>query len=146
MHWIEKVYYYLHGRYGRFDELSKVLLLVGLLVTGLSNFFDITILVYVGIGLAAFGLLRPTSKDKVKRQEELAGYYRMKRKASQSVNNIRHFFTRMKPSAFSKKKSTQQADKAIIACPNCGQKLRIPTGKTLQITCQSCKFEFRQKT
>lgn len=35
---------------------------------------------------------------------------------------------------------------SIIACPNCAQKLRIPYGRALDVTCSSCKSQFLVKS
>jgi uncharacterized RDD family membrane protein YckC len=37
-------------------------------------------------------------------------------------------------------------DKKIISCPRCSQKTRVPSNKELEITCPSCKFQWREKT
>ena len=35
-------------------------------------------------------------------------------------------------------------DYKIVACHNCGQKLRIPANKTIIVTCPRCKFIFTE--
>lgn len=37
-------------------------------------------------------------------------------------------------------------DKKIISCPRCSQKTRVPSNKELEITCPSCKFQWRERT
>lgn len=37
-------------------------------------------------------------------------------------------------------------EKKIISCPRCSQKTRVPSNKELEITCPSCKFQWREKT
>jgi len=37
-------------------------------------------------------------------------------------------------------------DKVVISCPRCNQKTRVPSNKELEITCPSCKFQWREKT
>lgn len=43
---------------------------------------------------------------------------------------------------------TDETDTAttIVGCTNCQQKLRVPIGKVLDITCPNCKRVFRQET
>lgn len=42
----------------------------------------------------------------------------------------------------SKYENTRTPDKVVIDCPSCHQKLRVPGGKRLQVTCTRCKTDF----
>ena len=64
------------------------------------------------------------------------------------VNNFRkdqiyEFFRKRKPT-YVNAKIVSETYRAIIACKQCGQKLRIPVSgnKTLLITCPKCKHDF----
>ena len=39
-----------------------------------------------------------------------------------------------------------QEQMAVISCPKCGQKLRVPSGKDLMVSCSSCRHQFRFKS
>ena len=47
---------------------------------------------------------------------------------------------------FSSKESNQEIDlatlKVIIQCPKCGQKLRVPNNKKIEISCKSCQHKW----
>ena len=42
--------------------------------------------------------------------------------------------------------SSDKESKAIVKCPSCERSLKVPTGKTLNITCPVCKHKFQCKT
>src|SRR5699024_1366886 len=152
MHWIERIYYYFKGRYGRFDELTKFLIVSGFILLALATIFSTSILSYMGVALISYGMLRPASKEIPNRQKELASYMKAKRKFQEITGKVTGTFNRKPRNKTSKRRlnkvrpSTSSLNKVIIECPNCGQKLRAPRGKTLKITCQSCEFQFKQRT
>lgn len=151
MKWIERTYYYLQGRYGRFDEFTKFLLLVGIIVFAINGLVNTWILNSIGIGFIAYGLLRPASKEVDNRRKELRTYLGVKEKVMTTFNRGSRKFSNAKTRGFKnpfKRKNTQNSAvvKVVVHCPNCQQKLRVPTGKTLNIKCSSCQYQFQQRT
>ena len=45
-----------------------------------------------------------------------------------------------------KASASLQEERVIISCPNCTQKLRVPSGHVLRINCKSCGMHFEMKT
>lgn len=43
-------------------------------------------------------------------------------------------------------RSQRAGDQSIIECPKCSQRLRVPAGQLLDITCATCSKKFRQQT
>src|SRR5699024_1401338 len=152
MHWIERIYYYFKGRYGRFDEFTKFLIVSGFILLALATIFSTSILSYMGVALISYGVLRPASKEIPNRQKELASYMQAKRKFQKITDKITGIFNRKTRKKTSKRRinnvrsSTSSINKVIIECPHCGHKLRAPRGKTLKITCQHCMFQFKHPT
>lgn len=155
MKWLENIFYYFQGRYGRFDEFSKALAFLGLVAFALYYLTGFRLLIYLGGGLVAYGVLRPTSKRINAREKELFAYQNFKEKVTSAFNGTKHFFSRVKPKKARnpesqvKEAQTSQStpqETRIIHCPNCQQKLRVPRGKTLVITCQQCDHRFKQST
>lgn len=151
---IKRVYFYFEGRYG-IDEFTKFLLAAGL-AFGILNFFSSgQFFSLVGIGLIAYGSLRPMSKEKRNRQKELEIYYKAKRnvvngyrKIERVMNTVtdkvKSLFGRKNYTSFTEVKETNA--KTIIACPNCGQKLRVPKNKKINIRCNKCHQTFMKQT
>jgi hypothetical protein len=50
------------------------------------------------------------------------------------------------PGAPPKRESADVETKVIVQCPHCAQKMRVPAGKTGQITCPACKNSFAAET
>lgn len=143
MKWLEKIIFYFSGRYGN-DELSKFLSLSGLIVIVLAMFMSNQLVSLIGVGLAAYGFLRIVSKEKENRRKELSIYIKIKTKIVNFFNGIKNLFTKKNKS---KSKSREMSrGKAVVSCPNCSQKLRVPKGKTLTITCSNCQHKFTKKT
>lgn len=158
MKWIEKIYYYFKGRYGRLDEFSKALVVTGLVVLALHYLLLSRWLGYIGIGFIAYGLLRPASKEIENREKELFAYQKFKGKLASIFRPVGDFFSRKKtktsaykagrPSQSSYRKSSKATpvETSIVYCPHCQQKLRVPRGKTLMVTCTNCGHRFKQTT
>lgn len=133
MQWIKKILFYMKGRYG-YDELSKLLFIVGLLLGVLSNFMEGNILSIIGIAFIAFGALRIVSKEKTNRYKELQAYIKIK-----STITTRYYKM--------KNRWAQRKVYKITKCPNCKQKVRVPRNKKkIRITCPSCQNKFVKKT
>lgn len=133
MEWIQKILFYMKGRYG-YDELSKALFIIGLLLGVLSNFIGGQIVSAIGIAVLAFGALRILSREKTKRNKELQVYLKWKQTILTRYYKLKNRWAQRK--AFTIKK-----------CPNCKQKVRVPRKKKkIRITCPSCQTKFIKKT
>ncbi|WP_343756785.1 hypothetical protein [Alkalibacterium iburiense] len=133
MEWIQKILFYMKGRYG-YDELSKALFIIGLLLGVLSNFIGGQIVSAIGIAVLAFGALRILSREKTKRNKELQVYLKWKQTILTRYYKLKNRWAQRK--AF-----------AIKKCPNCKQKVRVPRkNKKIRITCPSCQTKFIKKT
>lgn len=148
MKWIENIYYYFKGRYGRLDEFSKALIVVGLVVLALYYILRAQLLGFVGVGFIAYGLLRPASKEVETREKELFTYQKVKAKLASIFRPMGNFFSRQKTTSTRRNQSakTTPVETRIVYCPNCQQKLRVPRGKTLMVTCTKCSHRFKQYT
>lgn len=133
----EKLIRFMQGRYG-VDQLSKFLLIVGLIVVVLSSFFPavaVSMVFYLlGWVLVIYCYFRVFSRNVPKRYAEnqafLAKTYR-----------IRAFFQ--------KQKNIWQQRKVyhIYTCPSCKQKIRIPRGKgKIEVRCPKCGTTFIKKS
>lgn len=133
MNWIKKILFYMNGRYG-YDELSKLLIISGLVLGIIANFAGGIWVSAIGTALIAYGGLRILSKDKTNRYRELQKYLKIKQKVQLTYRKNRNRWVQRK--AFK-----------IIKCPNCKQKVRVPRGKKkIRVTCPSCKQTFIKKT
>lgn len=133
MQWITKLLFYMKGRYG-YDELSKVLIMFGLIIGVFSNFSDGFLLTVVGLASIAYGGLRIVSTEKGNRRKELQQYIKVKQSFLSRYRKLRNRWIQRK--AFK-----------ITKCPTCNQKIRVPRGrKKIRITCPSCKQQFVKKT
>ncbi|MCC5889301.1 MAG: hypothetical protein JJU01_01950 [Alkalibacterium sp.] len=133
MQWLQKMLFYMNGRYG-YDEFSKFLIILGLIFGIISNFAGGLWVSAIGIAIIAFGVLRIVSKEKNNRYKELTKYLAIKHK-------IQHVYRRYN------NRWVQRKAYKFVKCPNCKQKLRIPRGKKkLKVTCPSCKQSFIRKS
>lgn len=133
MQWLQKILFYMNGRYG-YDEFSKFLIILGLVFGIVSNFAGGVWVSAAGIAIIAFGVLRIVSKEKNNRYKELTKYLAVKYK-------VQHVYRK------GKNRWVQRKAYKFVKCPNCKQKLRIPKGKKkLKVTCPSCKQSFIRKS
>ncbi|TVP90978.1 hypothetical protein [Alkalibacterium sp.] len=133
MQWLQKMLFYMNGRYG-YDEFSKFLIILGLIFGIISNFAGGLWVSAIGIAIIAFGVLRIVSKEKNNRYKELTKYLAIKHK-------IQHVYRKYN------NRWVQRKAYKFVKCPNCKQKLRIPRGKKkLKVTCPSCKQSFIRKS
>lgn len=133
MQWISKLMFYMKGRYG-YDELSKVLIIFGLILGIVNNFFGGIILTVIGLASISFGGLRILSKERGNRRKELQQYINVKQRFFSKYRKIRNRWA-------------QRNVYKITKCPNCKQKIRVPKGKKkIRITCSTCQHKFIKKT
>jgi len=129
----EKLARFMQGRYG-VDELSKVLMYVGLVVIVLSMLTRWNILTLIGWAVLIIVYVRMFSKNHTRRYAENQKYL-------QYINKIKGFFRR--------KKSHMEQRKThhIYACPSCKQKIRAPKGKgKIEISCPKCHTKFVKRS
>jgi len=151
---LKRVYFYFEGRYG-VDEFTKFLIVTGLAFGVLNFFSDGQLFSLIGVGLIAYGGLRPMSKETKNRQKELGVYHRIKKRVMTMYKKIEHVINKMIDkikSIFGRKKYTNYKEvkkpstKIIVSCPNCGQKLRVPKNKKVNINCNNCHYQFTKQT
>ena len=143
MKWLEKIYFYLHGRYGRIDGFSKFLVLLAILLLALSNLLSTRLAFYLGLALLAYASLRPLSKETANRRKEEAIYQDVKGQVKSFGRKLQAFFNSGKKRAQSSQtEPIRPNDKTVIICPKCQQKLRVDEGKKLRITCPKCGTVF----
>ena len=53
---------------------------------------------------------------------------------------------RRQPAAFPTDRSTLDAERVVVPCPNCGAGLRLPTGRRGTVSCPRCRTDFEART
>lgn len=121
------------GRYGT-DQLSLTLLIIGMVLTFISNAFDLNLLVSLTYIIFLVCLFRIMSKNISARRKEnykFLKYY-----------NPAMAWTKAKYNAIKSSK-----DYKYFNCPNCKKHLRAPRGKgKISVTCPKCGTKFIQKS
>lgn len=127
---LRKFKLFMRGRYGH-DELNSVImilylisiLLVYVVRTSLLN----RILLILAMFFAIVLIFRTFSKNIYQRSKENEQYLKLKEKFIQ--------------------KRDQPKGPVIVTCPNCSQKLRVPSGKgKIEIKCGRCGHKFTKRT
>lgn len=133
----EKIIRFMQGRYG-VDQLSKFLLIVGLVVVLVSAFLGnnpIALILYlIGWIFVIYCYFRVFSRNVSKRYSENQTFLA-------KTYGIRNFFQ--------KQKNIWQQRKVyhIYTCPSCKQKIRIPKGKgKIEVRCPKCGITFIKKS
>ena len=123
---------FMAGRYGT-DQFNLFLIVLSLILEVVSMFvagFAMSLIALVPLG---FSFFRMFSRNIQARSAE--NY-----KFLSAVSRIRSWFQRTKDRA-------KDHDHRYFACPECGQKVRVPKGVgTISITCPNCHHKFRKKT
>ena len=128
----EKLIRFMQGRYG-VDQLSKFILILGLVAVVVSAVFDdaLSLSMYIlGWLLVIYCYFRVFSRNIPKRYAENQAYLA-------KTYKIRTFF--------GKQKNIWQQRKThhIYTCPSCKQKIRIPKGKgKIEVRCPKCGTTF----
>ncbi len=121
------------GRYGT-DQLTLALLITGMLLTFISNAFDLNLLVSLTYIIFFICIYRTMSKDISARRKENNKFLK--------YWNPVMAWTKSKYNVFKSSK-----DYKYFKCPNCKQELRAPRGKgKISVTCQKCNTKFTQKS
>lgn len=122
----------MQGRYGS-DQLSFFLLGFYVLLYLLSLVLNNSLLSFLSLVLAAYGLWRMLSRNVTRRRAENAKFLTM------AGPTIAWFKLR--------RAKLRDKDHRYFKCPNCGQHLRVPRGKgKMTISCRNCGVSFDEKT
>lgn len=132
----EKLIRFMQGRYG-VDQLSKFLLILGLVVVVISALFDsrVSLILYIlGWVLVIYCYFRVFSRNIPKRYAENQAFL-------SKTYKIRTFFQKQK-NIWQQRKTHH-----IYTCPSCKQKIRIPKGKgKIEVRCPKCGTTFIKKS
>lgn len=132
----EKFIRFMQGRYG-VDQLSKFLLILGLIVVVISALFNsrVSLILYIlGWLLVIYCYFRVFSRNIPKRYAENQAYLA-------KTYKIRAFFQKQK-NIWQQRKTHH-----IYTCPSCKQKIRIPKGKgKIEVRCPKCGATFIKKS
>lgn len=133
LRWRKKAQRFLQGRYARFDELNRTLLLTSV-VLALINIFTgylwVRLLILITV---AYVYYRFFSKHIHPRLNENQWFILRKQRLMQKVH------------AFRKRHLTQK-EYRYFKCPKCQQSLRAPKGRgTIKVTCSNCQNQFIKK-
>lgn len=120
------------GRYGS-DELSLVLLVVGIVLSMLSSIFRLGLLHLLSLAIYVFALFRMFSRNTGKRRAENAKFVGAWHGC---ISSIKQFINRMK----------NMRKYKYFKCPECHSRLRLPrkVGE-VTVTCGKCHHAFKQK-
>ena len=132
----EKLIRFMQGRYG-VDQLSKFLLILGLVVVVISALFNsrVSLILYIlGWVLVIYCYFRVFSRNIPKRYAENQAFL-------EKTYKIRMFFQKQK-NIWQQRKTHH-----IYTCPSCKQKIRIPKGKgKIEVRCPKCGATFIKKS
>lgn len=129
----DKLLRFMQGRYGT-DQLSRFMMIFGLILLFISTIFPIKIIYLLSIILIIFSYYRIFSKNFQKRHRENEWFLK-------HFSSVYHFFPNLK------RKLNRNKYYHIYKCPKCKQKIRIPKGKgKIQIKCPKCGDEFIKKS
>lgn len=121
-----------YGRNGS-DELASAVVTVAIVIILIDLFANTHWLNWVGLLLLAYAWFRISSKNITARARENS-------LALSKAGTIVRFLAN--PFAAAK----ENKNYVHLACPHCGQKVRIPRGKgKVRITCPACKTRFEGK-
>jgi predicted RNA-binding Zn-ribbon protein involved in translation (DUF1610 family) len=124
---------FMAGRYGP-DHLNTALIIFALLLSFISRFAILSLLVYLSYLLIILTVFRFLSRNIQKRRAENDKFLRLYWPIKQK---IKAFFSSLKSRKTHK----------FFKCPSCSNLLRVPRGKgKLQITCPKCGERFIRKT
>lgn len=126
--WKLKIMKFMQGRYGHFDALGKMLIIIALIVLLLSSSFR-----WVAYVLLIAAYYRFFSKKIYVRANENKKYLVFQ-------NKVTNFF-KQKKEMFQHRKTH-----VYFRCPECKQQLRAPKGKgNIKVTCSNCHHQFVKK-
>ncbi len=121
------------GRYG-FDQFSRALVIVSLLLSVITTLTRIDGLVIVAYIPIVYALYRAFSRDIQKRSKENVGFMRYFGDFRGKLNHLKLWLVGTKTHKY-------------YTCSKCKQTVRVPRGKgKIAITCPKCKAEFIRRT
>lgn len=127
----EKMQAWMYGRYG-FDELSKFLTIIALVLVLLSGF--IPLFSPIALVLLIWSMVRTYSRNIVKRQKERDAYLRFTGKFKQFFKSRKNMWRDRKTHRYYK-------------CPICKAYLRVPKGRgKIEISCPKCNNKIIRTT
>ena len=128
------------------DNLSKAMILIGAIMFALGGY----IIKMFGLAIFIYAIYRSMSRNNIARKRESVFFDKMISNATKYINNAKNNIFRGKKSTNFKNPIINIKDRmvnAIVKCPYCNQKLRLPKGKgNIIVTCASCKNEFKIRT
>jgi len=131
--WQNKIIQFMRGRYGVFDPLNKMLLILTAALIIFNVFITIPLVNLLPLLLLVIVYYRFFSKRIYVRSNENQRYLRWK-------NKIKNFF-RLRKEAFQNRKTY-----TYFHCPECKKALRAPKGRgKIKITCSQCRHQFTKK-
>ncbi len=124
---------FMYGRYG-FDQLTRFLVVIAFIISLLSSFTRVSVLLIFSYLILFYALFRVFSKNISARTRENYRYVGM-------TNLIKNRFHKLKRTFFGTKTHK------YYLCPKCKQTIRVPKGKgRICISCPKCRYEFIKKT
>lgn len=113
------------------DEYGIFLIWIGIILNVIAYFTKSTFFSYWGLGFVVFEIYRVFSRNKIKRSMENSVF-------KQRIHNpVKKSFKNFKQQTFGDK------NHKYVACPHCGQKLRIPKKKgKIKVRCPKCGSKF----
>ncbi|GAA3010758.1 hypothetical protein [Tetragenococcus solitarius] len=131
--WQNKIVQFMRGRYGVFDSLNKMLLILTAALLILNIFITIPLVNLLPLLLIVIVYYRFFSKRIYVRSNENQKYLRWK-------NKTKNFF-KLRKEAFQNRKNY-----VYFHCPQCKKALRAPKGKgKIKIHCSKCHYQFIKK-
>ena len=126
LRWRKKAQRFLQGRYARFDELNRTLLLTSV-VLALINIFTgylwVRLLILITVAYVYYRFFSKHIHTRLNENQRLM----------------------QKVHAFRKRHLTQK-EYRYFKCPKCQQSLRAPKGRgTIKVTCSNCQNQFIKK-
>ncbi len=123
---------FMRDRYGA-DELSRVLLIIGIALYILSMIFRLPLLSTIGLALYIFTIFRMFSKNRYKRSEENRKYLLLKNKLSTEYKQAKIRYENRKEYKY-------------LKCPKCKTRIRLPRNiGNVTINCKQCGNKFDAK-
>ncbi len=128
---IQKLYYFMQGRYGN-DQLNTFLLILWGIIFVINLFFRNWILSIIGLFFLGLCLYRSLSKNITKRLYENNKFLPVYKK-------VNSFFS------FQIKKIRDIKSLCYFKCPNCKAQLRVPRKKGVHtVRCPKCRHQFKK--
>lgn len=124
---------FMAGRNG-FDSLSVALLLLFAIMSFVSRFIRLPILIVFSLIFLGLAIWRIFSKNLAKRRDENCRFRNITGDIRDSIANRRY-------------RRQQNKQYKFFTCPECKSRLRVPSGKgKISVTCPRCGLKFSGKS